>query len=375
VGCPGFKVGEFKICRLDVGDLEVGELKPADSAGEWLGITQVAGYADQLRTNLESIEFWVGRHGSEVDPPNGALTFSVGLLTDRYAVPTSLMVPRTSPIAHDSIQEYYRVGERPTARPRARGKMTIEYSGHDGIFVYRWHPIHPGEEESPSDLSLGPPLPELESATEAQTEASPESQAVPEPPTFSPESWSSSDRLTEMFVYLVNAPREYGVIVLRQWLEQLLQHLHDYMSGIGHALKSAFGLGGSLQREELDFIFAGLEFMDALINDFLREGDGETVNAIFDLMQELIIYIHTTTGWEAAEDLWRGKYYIAAGVVIVVLASYVAAAIPALVVGGTETTTVSVGVTEATPVAVKGAQEAAKVAGKAIRTSSLAVPQ
>jgi hypothetical protein len=365
VGCPGFKRGDYKICRLDAGTLEVGELKPANSANEWLGIEQVTRYRDQLDYNLYNIKLWVDTplNKEKVDPPNSTVHHSVSLLTDRTVVPAALEKESSSPMLYDPIREY----GTPTPGLPTKGRMTIHYSGHDGIFLYRWHPIYPDDKDKPSDVSSGIRSPEAEAASEAQTEASPQSQALPEPPTFSPESWNTSARITEMFVYVVNAPRENGEIVLREWQIQVLRHLSDYVEGFSHAVRLAFGIGGSLTTEELNNIRSALRTLDELTLDFRSRGASETVNEIFDLMQELIIYIHQSVGWETHEDLYRGRCYIGVGLVVLVFAGVLAAAVTAesAVVGAgvvaTEKATETVAVGQATATVGKTIIRAATV--------------
>ena len=197
---------------------------------------------------------------------------------------------------------------------------------------------------------------------------------VPEPPAFARETWNSAERLEQMFIYLLNAPRENGAIIIREWTVDVLEQLTAYSEGIGHAVKQLFGIGGALTSDEIQQILFYLHQLDILILDFGQTGAGETVVEIFEHMQEVIEYIHTSAGWEPAEDLWRGKFYIGLGLVVVTLSAYLAlAGAGALTV---ETAVISSGQMSLVPQTVGQAglnatEAVATVAGAPVRAAAL----
>ncbi len=148
---------------------------------------------------------------------------------------------------------------------------------------------------------------------------------VPPVPKFPHDSWTTLERINGMFEYIVNAPRENSLEVIFDWTSDVRSFLIDFISGYGHALKTVFGIGGSLSGEELDEINRLLDSIDRDAERFHRTGASELLQKIVDTMIDAIQYIHEQTEWELGEDLERGGPYIAAGLVVIALTAYIAA--------------------------------------------------
>lgn len=154
-------------------------------------------------------------------------------------------------------------------------------------------------------------------------------------PHFAEGSWPTIERITAMVEYALNAPRELGARVLLHWVQHARGWLGDFITGVGHALRSVFGIGGSISDEEFEHIFRSFNQLDDNIFEFWRSGSVELLQRIIRDMAEVTEYIQINADWEHREDLSRGAPYIAAGVVVIALAGYLAAPLVAGAGGAT----------------------------------------